>query len=102
MSLLQNSEHSCPSLCSVLVLFAGLFLGVEKTGLGLVVDDLLGSLERVLELGVELVEAGDADSLVLATSLGTLGLKGGLASGGAGSFSLLLELKLLLVVGVEA
>ena len=74
---------------------------VVFTSLDLLVDDLLGSAEGLLEIGVDTQEALGADSLLLATSLGELVLKSSLAGSLSGNDSLGLESTLGLGVGVK-
>ena len=82
----------CPEskIASLLLLFFVVVANVELTGLDFVEDDLVGSLERLLETLVESELSGSSLGLLSTSSLGSLLLESGSAGGLTGLDSLLL------------
>jgi len=81
--------NACASL-GLFLLFVIVATDFVETGLDFVEDSLVGILEGLLEALVETSLSLGADSLLLAASLGSLGLDGGSAGGLADGKALLL------------
>merc|ERR1719454_889440 len=95
-SKVLRSIHS-----SVALFFFVRVFGIVLTSLLFIKDNLVSSVEGVEQFFMELVVALGADSLILAASLGTLGLQGSSALVVAISLSSSGELLLLGSEGVE-
>lgn len=100
---MNGNSNLCRRICSFVVfLFLGIVSGsIELTGLDLVEDNLVGSLEGVLESLVESELSGSSLGLLGGTDLGSLVLEGSNSSGLAGNDGLLLGGTGSLGVGVK-